>query len=266
MDNPKKLFIVEGDSREVRIIKNMVKSFLGERFSAEVIVLPSSQNIYMLYQQLRKDDFETDIVELLRDTVEEEKTKLAGIDRQDIDEVFLFYDYDIHQDNLKKGITPEDALTAMLRAFDNETESGKLYISYPMVEALYDYMAGECEAFSNCFVDMDDIRDYKETSGKDNPNAARLNYQIWEEILAVFPLKIKCLFRINELNYNEYLARISSNTIYCEEKKIMDKSNKVFVLSAFPQFLYDYRGKRLWILNAKLKQLKFEHCAKYQVN
>lgn len=135
-----------------------------------------------------------------------------------------------------------------------------------MVEALYDYRLNECEAFSNCYVKLDDVRDYKEISGNNNPNAAKLNYEKWAEILAVFPLKIKCLFRFGELDYTTYRARVDTNSIYLEESRIMDKNGTVFVLNAFPQFLYDYYDNSFWRRNAKLKYFHYDRCPKHQVN
>ena len=49
----------------------------------------------------------------------------------------------MHQTNLGKE-DDADAVDQMLESFDNETENGKLYISYPMVEALRDYKPGLC--------------------------------------------------------------------------------------------------------------------------
>lgn len=65
-----------------------------------------------------------------------------GLSREDFSEVYLFFDYDAHQTNLGKAVN-EDVIRQMLESFDNETENGKLYISYPMVEALRDYQSGE---------------------------------------------------------------------------------------------------------------------------
>ena len=64
-------------------------------------------------------------------------------DREDFSEGYLFFDYDGHQKNLSK-YDEKDALEQMLMSFDNETENGKLYISYPMVEALRDFEPGIC--------------------------------------------------------------------------------------------------------------------------
>ena len=132
-----KAFIVEGEAREPLIIDNISKVFF-KHVNFKIITLPAGQNIYMLWKKLKEDDFDTDIIEVLREEHEELKEQLEGISRDDFSEVYLFFDYDGHQNNLS-GEDDSDALEQMLVSFDNETENGKLYISYPMVEALRDF-------------------------------------------------------------------------------------------------------------------------------
>ncbi len=124
--------------------------------------------IYMLYQKLKEDNFETDILEVIRDTVFGAKDKLEGIFRQDVDEIYLFFDFDIHQDNFHSN---EDVISILLDTFNNETENGKLYISYHMVEVLYDYIDGQCETYSGCFINSDEAKNYKKLVGNNNPKA-----------------------------------------------------------------------------------------------
>lgn len=55
----------------------------------------------MLWQKLKEDEFETDVIEVVREYNETAKRKLEGYKRDDFMEVYLFFDYDGHQDNLK---------------------------------------------------------------------------------------------------------------------------------------------------------------------
>lgn len=50
-----------------------------------------------------------------------------------------------------------DVINQMLESFDNETENGKLYISYPMVEALKDFEPGICGEPNTCFAAIEDL-------------------------------------------------------------------------------------------------------------
>ena len=55
----------------------------------------------MLWQKLKEDEFETDVIEVVREYNETAKRKLEGYKCDDFMEVYLFFDYDGHQDNLK---------------------------------------------------------------------------------------------------------------------------------------------------------------------
>ena len=73
-DRDYKAFIVEGVVREPQIIDNISKVFFAHG-NFKIITLPAEENIYMLWKKLKADDFS---------------------------EVYLFFDYDMHQTNLCK--------------------------------------------------------------------------------------------------------------------------------------------------------------------
>lgn len=261
MAEPVKLFIVEGESRDYRFVKEMTKCFLKGRYKTKVINLPAAQNIYMLYQKLAEDDFETDVVEVLRDTVKEADKILDGISRQDIDEIYLFFDYDIHQNNLKLDFKPSKIINDMFKAFNNETENGRLYISYPMVEALYDYRAKECSVFSNCFIHLNKVKDYKKISSENNPNASkRFEIEEWKDAINVFYLRVKCLFNLDSLDYETYREIISPESIYKLEENIVETNDQVFILSAFPEFLLDYFKSNFFNSMTSIKKPHYTNC------
>ena len=52
MASPVTLFIVEGESRDLRFAEKMKDLFLKGRDDLRVICLPAAQNIYMLYERL----------------------------------------------------------------------------------------------------------------------------------------------------------------------------------------------------------------------
>ena len=57
----------------------------------------------MLWKKLKADDFDTDIIEVLRESNKKIREQLEGLSRDDFSEVFLFVDYDAHQTNLGKS-------------------------------------------------------------------------------------------------------------------------------------------------------------------
>ena len=246
IDKDYKAFIVEGEAREPQIIDNISKIFFSHE-NYTVITLPAGENIYMLWKQLKADDFDTDVIEVLRESNDEIKKQLAGLSRDDFSEVYLFFDYDVHQTNLGKAVS-EDVVCQMLESFDNETENGKLYISYPMVEALRDYEPGKCGNGVDCFVDISELGNYKNASATRayNPHFKEYDIDVWKDIINVFAMRISCLYEIpGEMEYKKYFEEVTPSEIYAVEAK-ESRRHRVFVLSAFPEFLLDYFGMKLW--------------------
>ena len=265
MSRETKVFIVEGESREPRFVREMIQSFFQGKYQTKVVTLAAAQNIYMLYQKLKEDDFETDIIEVLREQNEEIKNQLEGIAVQDISEIYMFFDWDFQEDNLRGAhdkLTTLEILEEMLEFYDNETENGKLYLSYPMVEAVYDYQDGLCEAFSSCFVSLDQIKRYKNTSSAGNPKASRhLQFDEWKMIMNVFVLRLKCLLETDDMEYDYYNKKVDPLIILRAQEEL-NTHGEVFVLSAFPEFLLDYFRPDFWNSMIKLKKEKYRNCAK----
>ncbi|WP_165056529.1 MULTISPECIES: hypothetical protein [unclassified Adlercreutzia] len=260
MPSPTTLFIVEGLDRDYRFAREMASCFLDRRVN--VICLPAEQNIYMLYKLLAADDFDTDVVEVLRESVPSAAKVLEGISRGSVDEIYLFFDYDPHQNYFPAK--EADALASeMLAAFDNETENGKLYISYPMVEALYDFRADQCQAYSNCYVDAGSIAGYKRAAGDGNPNSGcHMGSVQWKGATSSFALRCKCLLGIDDLTFESYRALATPESIFHEERRLLREEGRVFVLSAFPEFLLDYFKPNFFNAMAPLRKLKYDRCPK----
>ncbi|MGN0364930.1 MAG: hypothetical protein ACI4E5_03205 [Suilimivivens sp.] len=245
-DKDYKAFIVEGEAREPLIIDNISKVFFTHA-NFKIITLLAGQNIYMLWKKLKEDDFDTDIIEVLREEHEELKGQLEGISRDDFSEVYLFFDYDGHQNNLSEE-DDADVLEQMLVSFDNETENGKLYISYPMVEAMRDFEEGKCGKEGQCFVPIAEIGKYKFVSAEHSFHPSFKDYDItvWKSLIEVFAMRISCLMDGDStITYEQYADAVSPVAIYkMEEEEI--RVQRVFILSAFPEFLLDYFGVKLW--------------------
>ena len=245
-DRDYKVFIVEGSAREPLIIDNISKIFFAHK-NFKIITLPAGQNLYMLWKKMKEDDFDTDIIEVLREEYKEISEKLSGINRNDFSEVYLFFDYDGHQNNLGE-LDDIDVLEQMLNSFNNETENGKLYISYPMVEALRDFEPRVCGNRNNCYVAIGDIEKYKFMSAERTkyPQFKMYDFELWKYIIDVFAMRLLCLMKnITILNYEQYIVSVNPYEIY-KTQEFHIKKNKVFVLSAFPEFLLDYFGVKLW--------------------
>ncbi|RKX47442.1 MAG: hypothetical protein DRP64_01020 [Verrucomicrobia bacterium] len=123
------LLVFEGERTEPRIFDNLRKTFFGSEVKS-VVHATYNAEIYQLWQRVKDDGF-LDLIELLRERSAKNRKSLEGIERDQVSQIFLFFDYEGHA----TGATDEK-IQKMLEHFDEETENGKLYISYPMVEAL----------------------------------------------------------------------------------------------------------------------------------
>lgn len=247
--------IVEGEDREPVVLDNMVKTYF-KHTEFRIINLPAGRNIYMLWQKLKEDEFETDIIEVLREYGGIAEKKLEGLERDDFSEIYLLFDYDNHQDNLHGDIDPKDVIEEMLQVFNNENEFGKLYINYPMIEALRDLELDYCSAKTNCFYKKELLKDYKKETAQNNNDLEQLGqYKIdkWKKIVDGFAMRVSCLFDYADvISYEQYSQKVSSVTIYDRQKKY---TSKCFVLSAVPQFIIDYFGYKVWASHVKHKRV-----------
>ena len=138
----------------------MQEVFFREVAETVVISFPACGNIYMIWNKLRENNFSIDVIDVVREMSPEAGKLLEGYSSRDFSEVYLFFDYDAHNNNLPLKYRSRNVIRELLDTFDNETENGKLYISYPMVESLRE-IHSETEDYRNFYVSLDVGEAYK---------------------------------------------------------------------------------------------------------
>lgn len=119
------LFIFEGQSAEVKIVQTLEKNFFNRSIGIKCVF---DAEIYQLYKKMEEnEDFPLDLDNLLKERSEKNKQELKDYNRDSFESVYLFFDYDAHS-----SMADDEKLKKMLSFFNNETENGMLYISYPM--------------------------------------------------------------------------------------------------------------------------------------
>ena len=128
------LFVFEGDEREPRLYRTLERLYFPKQ--NDNIICSFGNNIYDLYSELQEYDGDGDIVALMRERLADRgDATLDGIRNSDISEIFLFFDYDFQNSQLSLEEINR-RVEEMLTLFDDETDNGKLYINYPMIESI----------------------------------------------------------------------------------------------------------------------------------
>ena len=242
--------ISEGEKTEKQIINNLQRNFPA--FSNKIIFLSYKTNIYKLFKEIERDE-DIDIINLLKERqikaneVREDVQEIdvSNINSDDISQIYLFFDYDGHDSEYSN-----EKISQMIEIFNNETENGKLYISYPMVEALKHIKKDNLDV-NNYLVKAKIRINYKNlvSLNTDYENLVNLTKENW--IFIIYENLKRCLFlfEIKNINYEIYSKRIDQESIFNKQlDKYISKEEKVLVLSAFPFFLIEYFGEEFFSL------------------
>lgn len=236
------LFVFEGEGREKLYFQSLEQAFFDGQQSR---ILVSFQNdIYELYEKLNTDD-DLDPFQLIKElnNLDPNRELLANLRRDQIGQIYLFFDMEPHDEKFDR-----QKLLDMLALFDNETEHGKLFISYPMIEAIRDI--DDHSEYLTRTVKLGDCKGsiYKGLSATRGnqifQDARKVNKPIWQTLITV---------NVHKANY-----LISGN---CSQTPVVDQhpiaqaqldhflpKNEISVLAAFPIFLADYFGEKVLLL------------------
>ena len=228
------LFVFEGITTENKIVKSLEKNFfLGKTVIKSVF----DGDIYQLYKQLQQDEF-LDIFSILKERSTKNLDLFEKYTRNDFAEIYLFFDYDGHATK-----ADDEKIEKMLAFFSEETEQGKLYISYPMVEALK-HIPEDRESFKDLRVLSNENIGYKElvdqTGFSNFKDYRKYNKDIWRELIDLHLCKANYLVT-GSFQFPQDL--ISPEKIFESQRSNYIKPEfSVAVLSAFPCFIHDYFG------------------------
>ena len=138
----------------------------------------------------------------------------------------------------------------MLNKFDNETENGKLYISYPMVEALKHLKKDKLD-INNYLVEAKTRINYKNfvSQNTDYENLVNLTKGNWFFIISENLKRCLFLLEITNINYEIYSNMINQESIFNKQlDKYISQEEKVLVLSDFPFLLIECFGEEFFSL------------------
>lgn len=243
------VIISEGERTERQIVDNMKALFFDGSVSRRKSIqfLSFKTNIYTLWKVLKEDEFQTDIIEIMRERDQEAATKLRDISRNSISQIFMFFDYDGHAHNEEEV---DEIIREMIETFDNETEYGKIYISYPMVEALKHIKKNDPSYKDRCVPAKQNIN-YKDVVSRETDfcHLSRFSLENWYHIIANHVMKAHYMrfqsFTAPE--YGEYDNTCNQSSLFqCQLENYIIPQGDIAVLSGFPFFLIDYFGENIY--------------------
>jgi hypothetical protein len=233
------LLVFEGERTEPKAVNSIISAYELNFSKVEVIF---ESEIYQLYKIVKEDE-DLDLVEILRDRNEENKDVLSKFSRNDFSQIFIFFDFDGHATGASLPKIEE-----MLQFFNNETEHGKLYISYPMIEAFRHLTTDFCKLTSLIAIG----RGYKTVVGDSESKYKSTNYKSlsaenWDEIvLRTFKkATFMCSGNCSLVSYVEFTSRFDQLGILELQKENVNVGS-VLVLSALPFFIVEYVGESLY--------------------
>jgi len=253
MNKEKTLFIFEGAKTEDKLVEKLERNFLGGRHAIKCVF---DAEIYQLYRIIKEEkEFSLDIVSVLKERTAENAEILKDYNRDSFAYIYLFFDYDAHS-----TLADDNKVKEMLAFFNDETEEGMLYISYPMVEAIRHFK--DLESFKSLTVKCkrrncpykEECRDkdeclkephYKNVAATDSkPQLSNVNSyteNVWQELITAHLCKANDL--VND-TFTLPTTLLSQEAIFSRqfEKHICHKCPEVAVLSAFPLYVLDYFG------------------------
>lgn len=196
-----------------------------------------------------------DIIDILKDisnnknTSEEELNNLQSYTKDYFSELYLLFDYDGHHPIRNKYEDRDEILIQLLSYFNNETENGKLLLSYPMVEALKEGCTNHhCIHNNLCHIPIDAGKRYKKIVSHrcKVSQYSELSLEHWQQIVKGFVYKLSCLFQKEDIDYKYYRYNINSLSIFLRQMKhYINDFNEIMIISAFPQFIIDYFGENI---------------------
>ena len=228
------LFVFEGRKREPALFSTIQTLFFPK--DNEHIVCSFGNNIYELYKELKALDDDGDIVALLKERFKNEKNNpFKDLKSADFSEIYLFFDYDFQNNNLSLSLINRQ-IADMLSIFDNETENGKLYINYPMIESIRYTKELPDEQYHTYTVTQADCHQFKLTA--ERLEEVKNN---WQHLTDMNVTKANYLCH-NVLSRPALKSDINQLAIFNAqvEKYVSTTPVSIAVLNAFPLFIYEY--------------------------
>lgn len=278
---PQILFIVEGERLERKVIERMAKAY---GFQCEISSVRTT--IYDLYVSLKNENGFLNVVPALKEMLEQKasvlennpsspyRDKELGRIRDDINNlshsyssIYLIFDSELQHHDLTEGEPTAsaeyiamkhcDVLKEMLEFFDNETDQGKLYVNYPMMESYRDCDDYFDITYRERIVSLDTLfkndggKGYKELVSrrkKSNIDGMDIKETEFNRLICmnVFKLNYLSTTQWRKMDYDDFRKYSGQTVILEKERGVISAYHAVSVLNTSLFFAIDYKGREFY--------------------
>lgn len=242
------LFVFEG-AKDEPCIYDGVRDVCGIK---DDIVCVFNAGIHSLYKDVFINDLDLFLSLSERLRAHGDST-LKDYKASDISETYLFFDYDLHDKHIPLAQLNEEIME-MLEFFNEETEHGKLYINYPMLESVkytkelpddnyYKYVVkrADCCNFKDIAAKFSYYNDFQFLFPRDSKGRSNkyLN-ENWEHIRKQNLCKAN--FVCNGIYEMPTCKEVISqaNIFQSQLDKYLIPNDEVSILNSFPMFIFEY--------------------------
>lgn len=238
------LFLFEGAVRENQYYKVIEKALNG-KIKSKVNFYSYKTNIHVLYEEVNKDT-SLNILDLVIEKAREqgETESYEILCNTKFGEIYLIFDLDPQDERYD-----ENKIQEMLNLFDNETEYGKLYINYPMVESFKHFKSIPDQNYNSYKVKVQDCNTYKHDVAKltcinDYRKISKDQYiNILNQNLAKINLLVN---NLQQCNFETYRNTITQKNVYNFQKAEINKSGELYIINSFCLWPLDYFSKEFF--------------------
>ena len=233
------LLIIEGESCEKAFFDKFIKTIKADK---NITIIPFCNDIYELYKHIEELGETTTKDVILNYCDLDDKTRQLLKETKFV-YTYLVFDLDLQDGNEDERKEKLKQVDNMLNLFNNETEYGKLFVNYPMMESYRHFDITNPTTLNNksVVVDNEILTHYKELVGKEgsNKNVNKYTSKDFYTITLAHLMQANLLVngQFKKPNSIDYVDLIDIANINKKQSNLILKKKKMLVLNT-STFLY----------------------------
>ena len=233
------LLIIEGESCEKAFFNKFIKTIKADK---NITIIPFCNDIYELYKNIEELG-ETTTKDVILNYCELDNKTRQLLNETKFVYTYLVFDLDLQDGNEDERKEKLEQVNKMLNLFNNETEYGKLFVNYPMMESYRHFDITNPNTLNNksVVVDNEILTHYKELVGQDGStkNVNKYTSKDFHTITKAHLMQANLLVngQFKKPNPKEYVDLIDIANINKKQGNLILKKKKMLVLNT-STFLY----------------------------